>query len=216
MLLKTNKRQNSAGAFELRKESSISVRSGEIVFQSVKWKQKMSTSLWRVENVDSIPHFYLRNHVGERFYLTFKSLSGHVRCLSLKSSIKSLSDKSSKSLPTPPARVSQNSTSLVCGKHFAITFISNGPWKAEWMWLGARKGRAIHPHTGPKSSQISFNQRLNIFQSIFDIIKHFLLSFAMFSFSSSSHYKIHLWKWNRNRGTRSWVLGFCLLSWKSG
>lgn len=36
-------------------------------------------------NVDSIPHFYLRNHVGERFYLTFKSLSGHVRCLSLKS-----------------------------------------------------------------------------------------------------------------------------------
>lgn len=40
-LLKANKRQKYAGAFELRfKESSISVQSEEIVFQSVKWKQR--------------------------------------------------------------------------------------------------------------------------------------------------------------------------------
>lgn len=143
----------------------------------------MSTSLWRVENVDSIPHFYLRNHVEERFYLTFKSLSGHVRCLSLKS-LNQITLRQKFEIPSHSTlrSVISNSTSLVCGKHFAITFSTNQPWKAEWMWLKARKGRAFLPHTGPKSSQISFNQRLNIFQSIFDIIKHFLLSFAMFSF----------------------------------
>lgn len=164
--------------------------------------------LWRVENVDSIPHFYLQNHVDERFHLTFKSLSGHVRCLSLKSSIKSLGfDKSSNPFSLQLIGYLKSSIACLC-KTLCDNFYHEQAMKGRMDVIGAEKGRASHPRTGPKTSQISFNQRLNIFQSIFDNIKHFLLSFAMFSFSSSpSHYKIHLWKWNRNRGTSPLVLG---------
>lgn len=128
-------------------------------------------------NVDSIPYFYLRNHVGA-IYLTFKSLSGHVRCLSLQSqpvSIKSLFDKSSKSFltpcPTPSTpfyAIGYLKFSITClWKTLCDNFYHEPAMKGKMDVIETEKGRATHiPARNRPNSPPSINVSIFSNQSL--------------------------------------------------
>lgn len=153
LLLKANKRQKSSGAFESSSEQSpISERSEKIIFQSVKWMRKKMSRLLTLKGGKCWFNSALLSSKSCRsafIWHLFKSLSGGP-CSVLKSPIPAPSQSNHSStkvrnpFPHPQLNlpftqsVISNSASLVCGKHFAITFITSRAWK-EWMWLKPKR-----------------------------------------------------------------------------